>query len=117
MTPDSPVIAELRPLLDALCEQTITPEQLKRLEELVLTHPEAEAFYVQYMSFAADVVRTAARLPHPAEPVARSSEPSAKNAEPPHHQATDTAPELQGIHWTAKHPQMAGHHRLTYRCP
>ena len=35
---------ELRALLDALCEETISPEQVRRLEELVLGHPEAEAF-------------------------------------------------------------------------
>src|SRR5262249_42061277 len=47
--------AELRELLDALCEESITPEQVRRLEELVLTHPEAEAYYVQYMSLYADL--------------------------------------------------------------
>ena len=30
---------ELRVLLDALCEETITAEQMRRLEELVLGHP------------------------------------------------------------------------------
>ena len=35
-------LAELRALLDALCEESITPEQVGRLEELVLAHPEAE---------------------------------------------------------------------------
>ena len=30
MNPESPVIAELRALLDALCEESITPEQLER---------------------------------------------------------------------------------------
>src|SRR5207245_45590 len=48
---------ELRGLLDALCEETITPEQVARLEELVLRHPEAEAFYVQYMALYADLAR------------------------------------------------------------
>jgi hypothetical protein len=47
---------ELRGLLDALCEESITPEQMRRLEELVLGHPEAEAFYVQSMSQFADLV-------------------------------------------------------------
>jgi hypothetical protein len=89
MTPDSPVIAELRPLLDALCDQTITPEQLQHLEELVLTHPEAEAFYVQYMSFAADVARAAARLPRPAQQAAKSSENATAPTEP--RPATDAA--------------------------
>jgi hypothetical protein len=54
--------AELRSLLDALCEEVITPEQLRRLEELVLTHAEAEAFYVQYINMHADVSRHFAAL-------------------------------------------------------
>jgi hypothetical protein len=49
--------AELRSLLDALCEETITAEQLQRLEQLILGHPEAEAYYVQLMSLHADLVR------------------------------------------------------------
>jgi hypothetical protein len=48
-------LADLRALLDALCEESITAEQLRRLEELVLAHPEAEAYYVQYMSLHADL--------------------------------------------------------------
>jgi Concanavalin A-like lectin/glucanases superfamily/FecR protein len=46
---------ELKALLDALAEETITPEQVGRLEALVLAHPEAEAHYVQYMSMVADL--------------------------------------------------------------
>jgi hypothetical protein len=49
--------AEFQGLLDALCEETITAEQMHRLEELVLAHPEAEAYYVQYMSLFADLSR------------------------------------------------------------
>jgi hypothetical protein len=49
--------AEVRQLLDALCEETISPEQLRRLEELILAHPEAEAYYVQYMGMIADLAR------------------------------------------------------------
>jgi hypothetical protein len=49
--------AELRELLDALVEESISPEQARRLEELVLKHPEAEAFYVQYMGMVADLSR------------------------------------------------------------
>jgi hypothetical protein len=60
---ESPVIAELHQLLDALCEESITPEQQHRLEELVLNHPEAEAYYVRFMSFYADLIRTATSLP------------------------------------------------------
>ena len=33
--------AELRSLLDALCEESISAEQVRRLEELVLSHPDA----------------------------------------------------------------------------
>ncbi|HEY7424913.1 MAG TPA: LamG-like jellyroll fold domain-containing protein [Gemmataceae bacterium] len=47
---------ELRVLLDALCEETIGAEQVRRLEELVLAHPEAEAYYVQSMSLHADLL-------------------------------------------------------------
>src|SRR5262249_6431933 len=46
---------ELKALLDALAEEMITPEQVSRLEALVLAHPEAEAQYVQYMSMVADL--------------------------------------------------------------
>lgn len=63
MNPESPVIAELQPLLDALCEESITASQLARLEELVLNHPEAEAFYVRFMSFHADLIGHFAGLP------------------------------------------------------
>jgi hypothetical protein len=57
-------LVELRTLLDALCEESITDEQFRRLEELLLGRPEAEAHYVQYMSLYADLVRHAA-APHP----------------------------------------------------
>src|SRR5262245_57607596 len=60
-------LAELRSLLDALCEESITPEQVRRLEELVLTHPEAEAHYVQFMSLHADLVGHFGVLPGPTE--------------------------------------------------
>jgi hypothetical protein len=56
MTPPPREFAELRELLHALCEESITAEQVRRLEELVLAHPEAEAYYVQYMSLHADLV-------------------------------------------------------------
>ena len=54
---------ELRSLLDALCEETITAEQVRRLEELVLAHPEAEGFYVQYLHLYADLSQHFAVLP------------------------------------------------------
>jgi hypothetical protein len=55
--------AELRSLLDALCEESITAEQSRRLEELVLAHPEAEAYYVQYLSLYADLISHFSVLP------------------------------------------------------
>src|SRR5262249_55174438 len=58
---------ELRGLIDALCEESITPDQLHRLEELVLADPRAEAFYVQCMSLHADLSRHFAALPGRAE--------------------------------------------------
>jgi hypothetical protein len=58
---------ELRALLDAVCEEVITPEQMRRLEELILNHPEAEAFYVQYMHQHADLAGHFAVLPAPTE--------------------------------------------------
>ena len=56
MTQPLPDFGALQPLLDALCEETITAAQLRRLEDLVLGHPEAEAYYVRYMAFCADLV-------------------------------------------------------------
>src|SRR5262249_46926812 len=50
-------------LLDALCEESITAEQVQRLEELILTYPEAEAYYVQFMSLHADLVGHFGLLP------------------------------------------------------
>jgi hypothetical protein len=72
MTPRFPEFAELQALLDALCEESITPEQVRRLEELVLTRPEAEAYYVQYLSLQADLVGHTGVLPAPAEQVLRA---------------------------------------------
>ncbi|VTR94630.1 a-macroglobulin complement component : Uncharacterized protein OS=Cystobacter violaceus Cb vi76 GN=Q664_21445 PE=4 SV=1: A2M_N: A2M: Thiol-ester_cl: A2M_comp [Gemmata massiliana] len=65
MNPESNVIAELQPLLDALCEEVISPDQLRRLEELVLMHPEAEEHYIRFMSFFADLIGHVAGLPEP----------------------------------------------------
>ena len=76
MTPESPVIAELRPLLDAFCEGAVTPEQLRRLEELVLAHREAEDYYVQFMSFYADLIGYAVGLPEPSPPPSPAPAPA-----------------------------------------
>src|SRR5207245_1961013 len=54
-TPHDPT--ELRELLDALVEEAISQEQMRRLEQLVLGSPEAEAYYVQYLSMMADLGR------------------------------------------------------------
>ena len=48
MTGEPDPLAELRTLLEALCEERITPEQMARLEHLVLTDPENEAFYIKF---------------------------------------------------------------------
>ncbi len=59
--------SELRDLLGALCEENITTEQMRRLEELLLAHPEAEAYYVQYLSMVADLSRQFAATSAPTE--------------------------------------------------
>jgi hypothetical protein len=65
-----PESAELRTLLDAMCEESITAEQMARLEELIQAHPDAEAYYVQYMNLFADLSRRFAGGPAtPALPV------------------------------------------------
>ncbi|AMV18001.1 LamG-like jellyroll fold domain-containing protein [Planctomyces sp. SH-PL14] len=50
-----PEAEELRALLDKLCEERIRPEEIARLEEIVLSRPEAEAYYVQFMGMYADL--------------------------------------------------------------
>jgi hypothetical protein len=72
MTRPFPEFAELRALLDALCEESITAEQVRRLEELVLSRPEAEAYYVQYMSLHADLLSRFGALPGRTEPLGRA---------------------------------------------
>lgn len=62
---------ELHALLNALCEETITPEQLRRLEELVLSHPEAETCYVQVMFQHADLIGHFRSLPSPVQDLLR----------------------------------------------
>ena len=63
MTPPFPHFQELQRLLDALCEESITAGQMRRLEELILRHPEAEALYVQYVGLVADLARLPGRPP------------------------------------------------------
>ncbi len=49
--------SEVRKLLDSLCDETITPEQMGRLEELILSDPAAEALYIEYMQMHAGFLR------------------------------------------------------------
>lgn len=49
--------AELRALIDAICEGSASPEQVARLEELVLADPRAEELYITYMHMHADLLR------------------------------------------------------------
>jgi hypothetical protein len=57
MTDEADRWEELRTLLEALCEERITPEQMERMEHLVLADPENEAFYLRFMHLHADVIR------------------------------------------------------------
>ena len=57
MTPEPECSDELRRLLEAVCEERITPEEAARLEELVLADPRAEALYITYLTMQADLVR------------------------------------------------------------
>lgn len=57
MTPDAGRQAELWELLEALCEERISTDQAARLEALVLADPQAEAFYITYMTLQAGLVR------------------------------------------------------------
>lgn len=61
------ILAEVRTLAEAMCESTANNEQVRRLEELLLGHPEAEAFYVQYLSQYAELARHFSALPSPVE--------------------------------------------------
>ena len=76
-------LEELRRLLDALCEESITSEQMRRLEELILERPEAEAFYVQYMSLHAELQRQFSVLPAKTEELLRRKADSATHARSP----------------------------------
>ena len=49
MTLRPDVLAELRALIEALCEETISAEQMTHLEEMVLADPAAEEFYITYL--------------------------------------------------------------------
>lgn len=49
MKPDEAIIAEMTPLLEALCEDRLAPEQAARLQTLVLGSPEGRWFYITYV--------------------------------------------------------------------
>lgn len=49
MRPDETIIAEMTPLLEALCEDRLAPEQAQQLEQLVLGSEQARWFYVSYI--------------------------------------------------------------------
>jgi hypothetical protein len=57
MTAEPDRQAELRELLEALCEERITAAQAARLEALVLADPQAEALYITYLTMQADLAR------------------------------------------------------------
>src|ERR1700743_1067389 len=47
--PDETIIAEMTPLLEALCEDRLSSENVARLESLVLSSPEARWYYISYL--------------------------------------------------------------------
>ena len=49
MRPDETIIAEMSPLLEALCEDRLAPDEALRLEQLVLRSDEARWFYLTYL--------------------------------------------------------------------
>lgn len=57
MTPESERWDELPRLLEALCEERITPAEAGRLEALVLSDPRAESLYITYLTMQADLAR------------------------------------------------------------
>jgi hypothetical protein len=57
MTAEFAEVAELRRLLDAVCEESATAALVRRLEALVLARPEAAVHYVQFMGLFADLSR------------------------------------------------------------
>ncbi len=88
-----PEAEELRALLGKLCEERIRPEEIARLEEIVLNRPEAGAYYVQFMGMYADPrtlspvsaeVRGRGSSPTSAKPRRRSTRRSRREAGPRH---------------------------------
>lgn len=56
---------ELDVLIHALCEGSMTSEQLTQLEGLILSDPDAEARYLIAMNLQADLVRSFGEAPRP----------------------------------------------------
>ena len=86
--PFDEILPEMQGLLDSLCEESIEPEQLRRLEELILSYPEAEAYYVQYMAFYSNLIGHFGVLPGgqdvgQREPAARPPAEAKSEAEQP----------------------------------
>jgi hypothetical protein len=68
---------ELRSLIDAVCEESITAEQMERLQYVLLTHPEAEVYYVQYMTLHADLCHSFSTAPRSARSAVGDVAPAA----------------------------------------
>ena len=63
MRPQHPAWDELRALLNALCEEEISEAQLARLEEILLSSPEAEAYYIEYLHVHAGLLHEFGGVP------------------------------------------------------
>jgi hypothetical protein len=69
--PNEPIIDELSPLLEALCEERLTPDEVVHLERLVLASPEARWRYLTYVDLHGSLYWNAAGI---GSPTALSSE-------------------------------------------
>jgi hypothetical protein len=49
VTPENPIIVEMSQLLEALCEDRLSGDQARRLEQLVMTSADARWYYVTYV--------------------------------------------------------------------
>jgi Protein of unknown function (DUF1549)/Protein of unknown function (DUF1553) len=71
LMPNEPIIDELSPLLEALCEERLTPDEVVHLERLVLASPEARWRYLTYVDLHGSLYWNAAGI---GSPTALSSE-------------------------------------------
>ena len=67
LTPDE--FADLRGLIDRVCEELVTADEMRQLENYLRADPAAEAFYVQVMAEHADLRRRLGRRPVPNLPL------------------------------------------------